>query len=120
MGLGSVRWRGVGIHAGNTNTVRYRFRAPLRDAQHRHGVSPSWISGYARAHVGRLPLLVLLLTSYLISAMEAPICDLEVVLHPSFADPDMLELAKSYCERYSKPHLSEKKKSPLAASNASR
>jgi hypothetical protein len=55
-------------------------------------------SGYARANVGRMPMLVLLLTSYLTSAMETPICDLEIVVHPSYADPDLLELAKTYCE----------------------
>jgi hypothetical protein len=55
-------------------------------------------SGFARAHVGRIPLLVLLLTSYLTSAMELPICDLEIVIHPDDADPDLLELTKSYCE----------------------
>jgi hypothetical protein len=55
-------------------------------------------SGYARAHVGRIPMLIILLTSYLTSAMETPICDIEIVIHPSDADPDVLELAKSYCE----------------------
>jgi hypothetical protein len=55
-------------------------------------------SGYARARVGLAPMLVLLLSSYLTSAMEAPICDLQIVLHPSNADPDLLELTKSYCE----------------------
>jgi Thoeris protein ThsA, Macro domain len=55
-------------------------------------------SGYARARVGLAPMLVLLLSSYLTSAMEAPICDLEIVLHPSIADPDLLELTKAYCE----------------------
>jgi hypothetical protein len=55
-------------------------------------------SGYARARVGLPPMLMLLLSSYLTSAMEAPICDLEIVLHPSNADPDLLELTKAYCE----------------------
>jgi hypothetical protein len=55
-------------------------------------------SGFARAQVGRVPLILLLLTSYLTSAMEMSICDLEVVLHPNDADPDLLELVRSYCE----------------------
>lgn len=55
-------------------------------------------SGFARAQVGRVPLILLLLTSYLTSAMEMPICDLEVVLHPDDADPDLLELVRSYCD----------------------
>jgi hypothetical protein len=55
-------------------------------------------SGFARAQVGRVPLILLLLTSYLTSAMEMSICDLEVVLHPDDADPDLLELVRSYCD----------------------
>jgi hypothetical protein len=55
-------------------------------------------SGFARAQVGRVPLMLLLLTSYLTSAMEMHICDLEVVLHPDDADPDLLELIRSYCD----------------------
>lgn len=52
-------------------------------------------SGFARAQVGRVPLVLLLLTSYLTAAMEMPICSLEVVLQPDDADPDLLELVKS-------------------------
>jgi hypothetical protein len=55
-------------------------------------------SGFARAQVGRVPLMLLLLTSYLTAAMERPICGLEVVLHPADADPDLLELVRSYCD----------------------
>lgn len=55
-------------------------------------------SGYARANVGRIPVLILLLTSYLTSAMEVPICDLEIIVAPNTFDPDMLALAKNYCE----------------------
>jgi hypothetical protein len=55
-------------------------------------------SGFARSHVGRVPLIILLLTSYLTAAMEMPICGLEIVLHPDDADLDLLELVKSYCE----------------------
>lgn len=55
-------------------------------------------SGFARAQVGRVPLIILLLTSYLTAAMEMPVCGLEVVLHPDDADLDLLELVKSYCE----------------------
>lgn len=65
-------------------------------------------SGYARARVGLAPMLVLLLSSYLISAMEAPICDLEIVLHPSNADPDLLELTKAYCETLGYKSLDER------------
>jgi Domain of unknown function (DUF6430) len=55
-------------------------------------------SGFARAQVGRVPLILLLLTSYLTAAMEMPICEVEIVLHPDDADPDLLELVKSYCD----------------------
>lgn len=55
-------------------------------------------SGFARAQVGRVPLVLLLLTSYLTAAMEMPICSLEVVLQPDDADPDLLELVKAYCD----------------------
>jgi len=55
-------------------------------------------SGFARAQVGRVPLLILLLTSYLTAAMEMPICGLEVVLSPDDTDLDLLELVKAYCE----------------------
>jgi len=55
-------------------------------------------SGFARAQVGRVPLILLLLTSYITAAMEMPICGLDVVLHPDDADPDLLELVKAYCD----------------------
>jgi hypothetical protein len=55
-------------------------------------------SGFARAQVGRGPLLLLLLTSYLTAAMEMPICGLEIILHPADADPDLLELVRAYCD----------------------
>ena len=55
-------------------------------------------SGFARAQVGRVPLLILLLTSYLTAAMEMPICGLEIVLRPDDTDLDLLELVKSYCD----------------------
>jgi hypothetical protein len=55
-------------------------------------------SGFARAQIGRIPLILVLLTSYLTAAMEMPICALEVVLHPDDADPDLLELVKGYCD----------------------
>jgi len=55
-------------------------------------------SGFARAQVGRVPLIILLLTSYLTAAMEMPICGLEVVLHPNDTDLDLLELVKAYCD----------------------
>jgi Thoeris protein ThsA, Macro domain len=55
-------------------------------------------SGFARAQVGRVPLIILLLTSYLTAAMEMPVCGLEIVLHPDDADLDLLELVKAYCE----------------------
>jgi hypothetical protein len=55
-------------------------------------------SGFARAQVGRVPLIILLLTSYLTAAMEMPICGLEIVLHPDDADLDLLELVKAYCD----------------------
>lgn len=55
-------------------------------------------SGFARAQVGRVPLILLLLTSYVTAAMEMPICGLEVILHPDDADPDLLELVRSYCD----------------------
>ena len=55
-------------------------------------------SGFARAQVGRVPLIILLLTSYLTAAMEMPICGLEIVLHPDDADLDLLELIKAYCD----------------------
>jgi hypothetical protein len=55
-------------------------------------------SGFARAQVGRVPLILLLLTSYLTAAMEMPICGLEIVLHPADADPDLLELIRAYCD----------------------
>jgi hypothetical protein len=55
-------------------------------------------SGFARAQVGRVPLIILLLTSYLTAAMETPICGLEIVLHPDDADLDLLELVKAYCD----------------------
>jgi hypothetical protein len=55
-------------------------------------------SGFARAQVGRVPLIMLLLTSYLTAAMEMPICGLEIVLHPDDADLDLLELVKAYCD----------------------
>jgi hypothetical protein len=57
-------------------------------------------AGYARAHVGRAPLLILLITSYLTSAMELSTCDLDIVIHPVDADPDLLELSKHYCEMF--------------------
>ena len=55
-------------------------------------------SGFARAQVGRVPLIILLLTSYLTSAMEMPVCALEIVLHPEDTDLDLLELVKAYCD----------------------
>jgi hypothetical protein len=55
-------------------------------------------SGFARAQVGRVPLILLLLTSYVTATMEMPICGLEVVLHPDDADPDLLELVRAYCD----------------------
>jgi Thoeris protein ThsA, Macro domain len=55
-------------------------------------------SGFARAQVGRVPLIILLLTSYLTAAMEMPICGLEIVLHPDDTDLDLLELVKAYCD----------------------
>lgn len=55
-------------------------------------------SGFARAQVGRAPLILLLLTSYLTAAMEMPSCSLEAVLHPDDTDPDLLELIRGYCE----------------------
>lgn len=55
-------------------------------------------SGFARAQVGRVPLLILLLTSYLTAAMEMPICGLEIVLHSDDTDLDLLELVKAYCD----------------------
>jgi antiphage defense system Thoeris ThsA-like protein len=55
-------------------------------------------SGFARAQVGRVPLILLLLTSYLTTAMEMPTCGLEVVLSRDDADPDLLELVKAYCD----------------------
>ena len=55
-------------------------------------------SGFARAQVGRVPLIILLLTSYLTAAMEMPICGLEIVLPPDGTDLDLLELVKSYCD----------------------
>jgi len=55
-------------------------------------------SGFARAQVGRAPLVFLLLTSYLTAAMQMPICSLEIVLQPGDADPDLLELVKAYCD----------------------
>jgi hypothetical protein len=55
-------------------------------------------SGFARAQVGRVPLLILLLTSYLTAAMEMPVCGLEIVLHPDDTDLDLLELVKAYCD----------------------
>lgn len=55
-------------------------------------------SGFARAQVGRVPLIILLLTSYLTAAMEIPICGLEIVLRPDDTDLDLLELVKSYCD----------------------
>jgi Domain of unknown function (DUF6430) len=55
-------------------------------------------SGFARAQVGRVPLLILLLTSYLTAAMEMPICALEIVLHSDNTDLDLLELVKAYCD----------------------
>lgn len=55
-------------------------------------------SGFARAQVGRVPLIILLLTSYLTTAMEMPICGLEIVLHPDDTDLDLLELVKAYCD----------------------
>jgi hypothetical protein len=55
-------------------------------------------SGFARAQVGRVPLIILLLTSYLTAAMEMPVCGLEIVLHPDDTDLDLLELIKAYCD----------------------
>lgn len=55
-------------------------------------------SGFARAQVGRVPLLILLLTSYLTTAMEMPICGLEIVLYADDTDLDLLELVKAYCD----------------------
>jgi Domain of unknown function (DUF6430) len=55
-------------------------------------------SGFARAQVGRVPLILLLLTSYITAAMEMPTCGLELVLSRDDADPDLLELIKAYCE----------------------
>lgn len=55
-------------------------------------------SGFARAQVGRVPLIILLLTSYLTAAMEMPVCGLEIVLRPDDTDLDLIELVKTYCE----------------------
>ena len=55
-------------------------------------------SGFARAQVGRVPLIILLLTSYLTAAMEMPVCGLEIVFHPDDTDLDLLELVKAYCD----------------------
>lgn len=55
-------------------------------------------SGFARAQVGRVPLVILLLTSYLTAAMEMPICGLEIVFRPDGTDLDLLELVKAYCD----------------------
>lgn len=55
-------------------------------------------SGFARAQVGSTLLLTLLITSYLTASTERRVCDLEVVVHPKDADPELLEFAKSYSE----------------------
>jgi hypothetical protein len=55
-------------------------------------------SGYAKARVGLIPLLMLQLTSYVTSAMEAPICAMRIVLARDSTDLDIFELTKSYCE----------------------
>jgi hypothetical protein len=51
-------------------------------------------SGFARNQVGRVPLLILLLTSYLTAAMEIPICGLEIVLHADDTDLDLFQLGQ--------------------------
>jgi Domain of unknown function (DUF6430) len=55
-------------------------------------------AGFARAQMGRTLLLTLLLTSYLTASTEMPVCDLEVIVHPADADPELLEFAKSYSD----------------------
>jgi hypothetical protein len=51
-------------------------------------------SGFARNQVGRVPLLILLLTSYLTAAIEIPICGLEIVLHADDTDLDLFQLGQ--------------------------
>lgn len=55
-------------------------------------------SGFAKAQVGALPLLVLLLTSYVTAAMERPVCTLRIVLPTQIIAPAMFEVTKTYCE----------------------
>jgi hypothetical protein len=55
-------------------------------------------SGFAKAQVGALPLLVLLLTSYVTAAMERPVCTLRIILPTQVVAPAMFEVTKTYCE----------------------
>lgn len=55
-------------------------------------------SGFAKAQVGPLPLLVLMLTSYVTAAMERPVCTLRIILPTQVVAPAMFEVTKTYCE----------------------
>jgi hypothetical protein len=59
---------------------------------------PIFGSGLAKAKVGPVPLLVLLLTSYVTAAMEKPLCAIRIVLPTTDLNPAVFEITKTYCQ----------------------
>jgi hypothetical protein len=55
-------------------------------------------SGYAGAKVGVIPLLMLLLISYVTATAEARVGELRIVLPPKGVNPAVFEVTKTYCE----------------------
>lgn len=54
-------------------------------------------SGYARAQVGFVPLLLLQLSSYITSSMEVPIGPLTIVVLPQDGTADVFQLVEDFC-----------------------
>jgi hypothetical protein len=55
-------------------------------------------SGYANTQVGSNPLLMLILTSYITAAMEAPVGPIRIIVPDAAHDLSAFELAQSYLE----------------------
>lgn len=53
-------------------------------------------SGFARAQIGTIPLLMLLVTSFITSSMEVPICHVRIVLPPHVNQNSAMEVTREY------------------------
>lgn len=56
-------------------------------------------SGLAQARVGRLPLLLVMLTSYITASAEQPVCPIVIVLPDSTIGSGLLEVAREVCQQ---------------------